>query len=43
MEISWTGHVTNEHVLQTVKEMRNILEKIKRKKAKWIGYILHRN
>jgi hypothetical protein len=43
MEISWTGHVTNEQVLQTIKEKRNITEKIKRKKAKWIGHILQRN
>jgi len=35
--------VTNGQVLQTVKEKRNILEKIKRKKAKWIGHILQRN
>jgi hypothetical protein len=42
MEISWTGHVTNEQVLQTVKEKRNILGKIK-KKTKWMGHILHRN
>jgi hypothetical protein len=43
MEISWTGHVTNEQVLQTVTEKRNILEKMKIKKAKWMGHILHRN
>jgi len=29
--------------LQRVKEERNILQKIKRKKANWIGQILRRN
>jgi hypothetical protein len=43
MEIIWTYRVRNEEVLQRVKEKRNILQKIKRRKAKWIGYILHRN
>jgi hypothetical protein len=35
--------VRNEIVLYTVKEDRNILHKIKRKKANWIGHILHGN
>jgi hypothetical protein len=30
-------------VLHRVKEERNILQKIKRRKANWIGHILHRN
>ena len=32
-KVSWTYHVRNEEVLQTVKEERNILQTIKRKKA----------
>jgi hypothetical protein len=32
-----------EEVLHTVKEERNILDTIKRRKANWIGHILHRN
>jgi hypothetical protein len=30
-------------VLHRVKEERNILHTIKRRKANWIGHILHRN
>jgi hypothetical protein len=40
--ISWTDRVRNE-VLQRVKEERNIVHKIKRRKANWNGQILHRN
>jgi hypothetical protein len=35
--------VRNEGVLHRVKEERNILHKIKRRKANWIGHILRRN
>jgi hypothetical protein len=35
--------VRNEEVLHRVKEDRNILHTIKRRKANWIGHILHRN
>jgi len=35
--------VENEEVLQRVKEERNILYTMKRKKADWIGHILGRN
>jgi hypothetical protein len=42
MEISWTDHVRNEEVLHRVEEERNILHRIKRRKANWIRYILHR-
>jgi hypothetical protein len=41
--ISWTDHVRNEEDLHRVKEERNILHAIKRRKAKWIGHILRRN
>jgi hypothetical protein len=42
-KISWTDRVRNEEVLHRVKEERNILHAIKRRKANWIGHILHRN
>ena len=41
-EISWTDHVRNE-VLLTVKEQRNILHEIRKRKANWNGHILCRN
>jgi len=37
--ISWTDRVKNEEVLHRVKEERNILHAIKRRKANWIGHI----
>jgi len=42
-KISWTDHVRNEDVLLRVKEKRNILHEIRKRKANWIGHILHRN
>jgi hypothetical protein len=42
-KISWTDRVKNEEVLYRVKEERNSLHTIKRRKAKWIGHILRRN
>jgi hypothetical protein len=42
-KISWTDHVRNEEVLLRVKEQRNILCEISKRKANWIGHILHRN
>jgi hypothetical protein len=41
-KISWTDRVRNE-VLQRVKEERNILQTIKRRKANWISHILCTN
>jgi len=41
-KISCTDHVRNE-VLFTVKEQRNILHEIRKRKANWIGHILRRN
>jgi hypothetical protein len=41
--ISWTDRVRNEEVLHRVKEKRNILHTITRRKANWIGHILRRN
>jgi len=42
-KISWTDHVRNEEVLLRVKEQRNILHEIRKRKANWIGHILCRN
>jgi hypothetical protein len=42
MEISWANLVKNE-VLHRVKEERNILHTIKRRRAISIGHILGRN
>jgi hypothetical protein len=42
-KISWTDRVRNEEVLHIVKEERNILHTIKRRKANWIRHILRRN
>ena len=42
-KISWTDHVRNEEVLLRVKEQRNILHEIRKRKANWIGHILGRN
>jgi hypothetical protein len=41
-KISWTDRVRNE-VVRRVKEERNIVHTIKRRKANWIGHILRRN
>jgi hypothetical protein len=42
-KISWTDRVRNEEVLHRVKEERNIVPTIKRRRANWIGHILRRN
>jgi len=42
-KIIWTDHVRNEEVLLRVKEQRNILHEICKRKANWIGHILRRN
>jgi hypothetical protein len=36
MEIIWTDHVRNEEVLLKVKEQRNILHEISKRKANWL-------
>jgi len=43
VKISWTDYVRNEEVLLRVKEQRNILQEISKRKANWIGHILRRN
>jgi hypothetical protein len=42
-EISWDDHVRNEEVLLRVKEQRNILHEISKRKGNWVGQILGRN
>jgi len=42
-KISWTEHVRNEDVLLRVKEQRDILHEISKRKANWFGYNLRRN
>jgi len=42
-KISWTASVKNEEVLQRVKQERNILQAVKRRKGNWIGHILRGN
>ena len=42
-KISLTDHVRNEEVLLRVKEQRNILHEISKRKTNWFGHILHRN
>ena len=42
-KISWTEYVRNEEVLLRVKEQRNILHEISKRKVNWIGHILRRN
>jgi hypothetical protein len=39
-KISWTDHVTNEEVLLRIKEQRNILREIRKRRANWFGHIL---
>jgi hypothetical protein len=42
-KISWTDRVLNEEVLHRDKEEKNILHRVKRGKANWIGQNLHVN
>jgi len=42
-KFSSTDHVRNEEVLLRVKEQRNILHEIRKRKANWIGHVLRRN
>jgi hypothetical protein len=42
-KISWIDHVRNDEVLLRVKEHRNILHEISKRKANCIGHILRRN
>ena len=42
-KISWIDYVRNEEVLLRVKEQRNFLHEVRKRKANWIGHILRRN
>jgi hypothetical protein len=42
-KISWADNVRNEEVLLRVKEQRNILHEISKRKANWVGHIFRRN
>ena len=42
-KIRWTDRVRNGEVLLGVKEQRNILHEISKRKANWIGHDLRRN
>ena len=42
-KIRWVNRVRKEKTLQRVKEERNILHTIERRKVNWIGHILRRN
>ena len=42
-KISWIDHVKNEEVLLRVKEQRNILREIRKRKENLVGHILRRN
>ena len=42
-KISLTDRVRNKEALLVVKERRNILHEINKRKANWIGHILRRN
>ena len=42
-KISWTDHVRNKEGLLRVKEQRNILHEINKRKAYWIGHICVEN
>ena len=42
-KITLIDHVRNEKVLLRVNKQRNILHEIRKRKANWIGHILHRN
>ena len=42
-KMNWADRVENYEALQSVKDERNILETIKRRKVNWIGHIWRRN
>ena len=42
-KINWTDRVRNEEVLHRVKEERNIIHTIKRRKPNWSCHVLRRN
>jgi hypothetical protein len=42
-KINWTDNVKNKEGLLRVKEQRNILHEISKRKANWIGHMLRKN
>jgi hypothetical protein len=42
-KIGWTDRVRNEEVLLRVKEERNIVHTIQRRKVNWVCHILRKN
>jgi hypothetical protein len=42
-KFNWIHRVRNEEVSHTVREERNVVQTIKRRKAHWIGHTLRRN
>ena len=42
-KISWTDRVRNEEVLRRVKEEKNNLHTVTKRKSNWIGHNLRRN
>jgi len=40
---SWTDRVRSKEISRKIKEERNIVHTVHRRKANWIGHILHRN
>jgi hypothetical protein len=42
-KMSWMNCLNDKAVLHRVKEKRNILHTIRRRKANWIGHVLRRN
>ena len=42
-KIEWSEKVTNEQVLDRIREKRTLLNNILRRQANWIGHILRRN
>jgi len=42
-ETSWNDRMRNGGILLSVKEDRNIIHTLKRRKAKWNGHILRRD
>ena len=42
-ETSWTDRVRSKEKLRRLKEERNVVHTVHRRKANWIGHILHMN
>ena len=42
-KITWTDRVRNEEVLHRVKDERDVLHTVKRRKGNWTGHTLRRN